>query len=240
MTVAGVAFVGIGLISPVNASQAGNNGTIKVDGAEFDSHPDNEPHVGCGFQIDFYGFEASIPVSMTFTLQEPTGTDVIYTEDGTLDDDDATGGGSQAGLDGQFTIDLTDALDSYEPQPNQGYHVKLTITADDGDPYGSQVKHKVYWVTGCGDTTTTTTSSTTTTTEGTTTTESTTTTTGSPPATVGPNTTERPPGGTEVLGIQLARTGSSRTLIVVGAVLLAAGLVIELAAQRAKHQAAVR
>jgi hypothetical protein len=235
MTVAGVAFVGIGLMSPVNASQAGNNGTIKVDGADFDSHPDNEPHVGCAFQIDFYGFEANVPVSMTFTLQEPTGTEVIHSEDGTLDDDDATGGGSQVGLDGQFTIDLTDALDSYEPQPNQGYHVKLTIIADDGDPYGSQVKHKVYWVTGCeGTTTTTTTSSTTTTTEGTTTT------TESPPATVGPNTTERPPDGTEVLGVQLARTGSSRTLIVVGALLLAAGLVIELAAQHTKPKVTAR
>ena len=35
----------------------GNNGTVKVDGVPFDSHPNNEPHVGCVFQIDFYGYD---------------------------------------------------------------------------------------------------------------------------------------------------------------------------------------
>lgn len=41
----------------------GNNGTIKVDGVEFDgtynAHPNNEPHIAsCGIQIDFYGFDS--------------------------------------------------------------------------------------------------------------------------------------------------------------------------------------
>lgn len=39
------------------ADPAGNNGTVKVDGVEFESHPNNEPHVGCVFRVDFYGYD---------------------------------------------------------------------------------------------------------------------------------------------------------------------------------------
>ncbi len=31
----------------------GNNGTVKIDDVPFDDHPNNEPHVGCTFQVDF-------------------------------------------------------------------------------------------------------------------------------------------------------------------------------------------
>jgi hypothetical protein len=31
----------------------GNNGTIKIDATPFDDLPDNEPQVGCSFQVDF-------------------------------------------------------------------------------------------------------------------------------------------------------------------------------------------
>ena len=30
---------------------------VKVDDVPFDDHPNNEPHVGCSFQIDFYGYD---------------------------------------------------------------------------------------------------------------------------------------------------------------------------------------
>ena len=36
---------------------AGDNGTVKIDGVVFDEAPDNQPHVGCVFQVDFYGFD---------------------------------------------------------------------------------------------------------------------------------------------------------------------------------------
>jgi hypothetical protein len=152
----GIALTALGAVgSPAHAGEpAGNDGTIKVDGTEFDTHPDNEPHVGCTFQVDFYGFDANTEVTMVFEAQPPTGDAVLVTRNGVLDDDDHTGGGSEAGLDGQFTIDLTDALASFSPHDNQGFHVKLTITADDGDETGAQTKHKTYWVEGCntGDT----------------------------------------------------------------------------------------
>jgi hypothetical protein len=36
------------------ADPPGNNGTVKVDGVVFDDDPNNEPHVDCIFQIDWY------------------------------------------------------------------------------------------------------------------------------------------------------------------------------------------
>src|SRR4029453_11982527 len=45
----------------------GNNGTVKIDGVAFDDHPNNEPHVGCIFQVDFYGYdEGDLFADVTF------------------------------------------------------------------------------------------------------------------------------------------------------------------------------
>ena len=53
-----------------SSRSAGNNGTVKIDGVEFDTHPDNEPHVGCIFQVDFYGFDVTSPTGfVTFETQ---------------------------------------------------------------------------------------------------------------------------------------------------------------------------
>ena len=170
---------------------AGNNGTVKIDGTDFDSHPDNEPHVGCVFQVDFYGYDlGQLFADVTFEVHPPTGNEVILEDnDIFIGEDDNSGGGSEAGLDASRTYDLTTLLAEFEPHPEQGWHVKLTVNADGSQ--GADVKHKTFWVTGCQPPpTTSTTSSTTTTTEKpTTTTESTTTTTEKPTTTTESTTT---------------------------------------------------
>src|SRR6266542_3347355 len=61
--------------APVAANPPGNNGTIKVDGLPFDDQPNNEPHVGCTFQIDFYGFDqGDLNADVLFEAIPPTGT----------------------------------------------------------------------------------------------------------------------------------------------------------------------
>ena len=135
---------------PVSAAPPGNNGTIKVDGVVFDDHPNNEPHVGCVFQVDFYGFdEGDLDAEVSFTAQPPSGTGDIdlLTGDAIVDigEDDNSGGGSVAGLDASetYTLDLSGLV----AHPQQGYHVKLTVHADGAQ--GADTKHKVFWVTGC-------------------------------------------------------------------------------------------
>jgi hypothetical protein len=137
----------------------GNNGTIKVDDVPFDDAPNNEPHVGCTFQVDFYGYdEGDLFADVVFEAHPPTGpVQVLLTDTVFIGEDDNSGGGSQAGLDASETYTLD--FDGIQPHPNQGFHVKLTIHADGSR--GADTKHKVFWVTGCPPGTTTTTSTTT-------------------------------------------------------------------------------
>jgi hypothetical protein len=156
---------------------------------EFDTHPDNEPHVGCVFQVDFYGFdEGDLDADVTFDVWPPTGGMVTILEDTVfIGEDDNSGGGSEAGLDAEATYDLTDLLADFEPHPQQGWHVKLTVNAEGSQ--GADLKHKTFWVTGCEVPPPTTTTTTTTTAPTTSTTEAPTTSTTEAPTT---STTEAP------------------------------------------------
>jgi hypothetical protein len=148
-------FTGLASAGP---NPPGNNGTVKIDDTPFDDHPNNEPHVGCVFQVDFYGYdEGDLDATVTFEAHPPTLRDgddqVLLTDTVFIGEDDNSGGGSEAGLDASetYTLDLT----GIEPHDNQGVHVKLTIHAEGSQ--GADVKHKVFWVTGCGPGPTTTT-----------------------------------------------------------------------------------
>ncbi|HEY3141286.1 MAG TPA: hypothetical protein VGJ86_09155 [Acidimicrobiales bacterium] len=212
----------------------GNNGTVKIDGVDFDDHPDNEPHVGCIFQVDFYGYdEGDLQATVTFDPVAPTDGDELTAADVFIGEDAASGG---TDLDASVTYDLTEPLSAIEPHPQQGWHVKLTIHAEGSQ--GADVKHKVFWVSGCGETppSTTSTSTTSTVPGSTTTTEhgngnghgSTTTTEhgGGGPSSSTPPTSEMgsaAPGPTvpTTAAVQqaLAQTGSNSTLPLVGAAL---------------------
>ena len=133
----------------------GNNGTIKIDALPFDDHPNNEPHVGCIFQIDLYGYDDNdnYYADYSFVLHSPTlsptGDNGLMTGNVFIGED-AAGGGTD--LDASVTIDLSDALaeSGATPHAKQGYHVKLTVNADGSQ--GADSKHKVFWVQGCGST----------------------------------------------------------------------------------------
>lgn len=164
-TVATVSVLAVsGGSSPLSVTAApnppGNNGTIKIDREAFDDHPNNEPHVGCTFQVDFYGYdEGDLFADVTFRAHPPTGSgEVLLTDSVFIGEDDNSGGGSEAGLDASETYTLD--LSGFEPHPVQGFHVKLKINADGSR--GADVKHKVFWVSGCDSPPPTTTTSTTT------------------------------------------------------------------------------
>lgn len=245
----GVALVGV-LAGPAAARSAGdppgNNGTVKIDGVAFDDHPNNEPHVGCEFQVDFYGFDEGddLQASVTFEAVPPTqgeppaeGEDPepLLTGDVFIGED-AAGGGTD--LDASETYDLTEALGAIEPHPRQGWHVKLTVHADGSQ--GADTKHKVFWVEGCGPdgTTSSSTSSTSTSTPGSSTStvpDSTTTSTpGSSTSTVPgdtaptstPSTGVSPEAPTSTVPAaaegDLPRTGSTTVPLLVGAAALVA------------------
>ncbi|HKA84148.1 MAG TPA: hypothetical protein VKD21_09805 [Acidimicrobiales bacterium] len=188
---AGLVWALPGAIPGASADPPGNNGTVKIDGVAFDDHPDNEPHVGCIFQVDWYGFDEGDDLfsHVTFEVHPPTGKPAVILEDDVfIGEDDNSGGGSEAGLDASETYDLSAALAGFEQHPQQGWHVKLTVNNDGSQ--GADVKHKVFWVSGCETPPTTipptTTSSTPPTTEPPTSTSST------PPTTEPPTSTSSP------------------------------------------------
>jgi LPXTG-motif cell wall-anchored protein len=136
-------------LSPASAppDPPGNNGTVKVDGVDFDDHPNNEPHPGCIFQLDFYNYDEGVgDASWSLELQPPTtGTSSDFLESGTVNNDtDPAGGGTD--VDGSANPDIAlELLNSgATPHPQQGYHVKLTVNAPGS--IGADVKHKVFWV----------------------------------------------------------------------------------------------
>ncbi|MGQ0521507.1 MAG: LPXTG cell wall anchor domain-containing protein [Actinomycetota bacterium] len=217
------------------ADPPGNNGTVKIDGVAFDDHPDNEPHVGCTFQVDFYGYDqGDLDATVTFTYQPPTerpGDDQVVLTDTLAIGGDAAGGATDLDASKTYTLDLSGVT----PHPIQGFHLKLTVHAEGSQ--GADVKFKVFWVTGCVTpvTTTTTSSTTTTSTTSTTTTSTTlaavvpttqpttTTTTTAPPAVAAVQVSQP----AQVLGTQLEqlpRTGSTtRALATVAGLLILLG-----------------
>ena len=91
------------------ANPPGNNGTVKIDDTPFDDLPNNEPHVGCSFQVDFYGYdEGDLDAQVTFEAHPPTGpVQVLLTDTVFIGEDDNSGGGSEAGLDASVTYTWT-------------------------------------------------------------------------------------------------------------------------------------
>ena len=131
---------------PAWAKPPGNNGTVKVDDLNLpDDAPNNEPHVGCVFEIDFYGYDrGNLDASATFDLVPPTaGGSMSFTD--IAIGEDAAGGGTD--LDASLQVDLTPLVIGMTPHPQQGFHVKLTVHAEGSQ--GADTKHKVFWVSGC-------------------------------------------------------------------------------------------
>ncbi|SRR6266498_1859604 len=151
-------LVGTAQVAGAAPNPTGNNGTIKIDDTPFDDLPNNEPHVGCTFQVDFYGYDQGrLFADVRFEAHKPTlspsGDQVLRTDRVFIGEDSNAGGGSEAGLDASRTYTLT--FGDIVPHKIQGFHVKLTIHAQGSR--GADVKHKVFWVTGCEAATTTTT-----------------------------------------------------------------------------------
>jgi LPXTG-motif cell wall-anchored protein len=123
----------------------GNNGTVKINSQDVDSSEDisNVPHVPCDFQVEFFGFDEGQTATITFTIHPPSGDgDVLLSETKTISNDPAAGGLND--VDEVFPYSgTTFGLDRFTAQPQQGFHVKLTIESS-GVPGG--VKHKVFWL----------------------------------------------------------------------------------------------
>jgi hypothetical protein len=130
-------------------SPAGNNGTVKIAPyGSIDTIPNNTPHVGCTFLVEWYGYDegADVVSTVSFAMQAPTrgaGPGVSGPGSVFVGGDPGRGAGND-GLDGReaYTLSFDGA-----PHPKQGYHVKLTVSTPRS--LGNDTKTKVFWVQPC-------------------------------------------------------------------------------------------
>jgi hypothetical protein len=133
---------------PNTDDRPGNQGTIKIDALDFDSHPNNEPHVGCMFQVDFYNYgKGDYNADVGFAQHPPTPGALEMTSGSVTPfiGEDPPGGGTDLDAEETYQLDF-----SGDPHPKQGYHVKVTVHAPDS--LGADTKHKVFWVQPCEET----------------------------------------------------------------------------------------
>ncbi|HEY0775370.1 MAG TPA: hypothetical protein VGD51_14870 [Nocardioidaceae bacterium] len=146
------------------ADPGGNNGTVKVaesDDLEESPQPDNNPHLPCTFDIQWYGYgmpddsdDPAFTGKVTFELQAPTadGQTLTVTQGSTTQvlDKDAAGGGTDLDADETYTLAFTgDPHMAGDDPDKQGFHVKITVETELA--HHTQKKHKVFWVGPCDD-----------------------------------------------------------------------------------------
>ena len=126
----------------------GNNGTVKIAGpSDAVGHPSNNPHPGCTFYVEWFGYDQGSDVvsTVSFAPQAPTNDVTI----GGVAPTQVFVGGDEAGggtdLDGrqQYTLSFGGGA----PHPKQGYHVKVTVSTPHS--LGNDTKTKVFWVEPC-------------------------------------------------------------------------------------------
>jgi len=152
---ASVAFGAPALAAP--GDPAGNNGTVKIDGyidvdnpTENDNDVNNEPHVPCTFDVEFFGFDEGQTADIKLWGHPPSSQQVrfdllIDLQDQVVSDDPA--GGANPDPDKVFSFTAEDLEEAgLEPHPNQGFHLRLDVFSE-GLPGGQ--KHKVFWVQEC-------------------------------------------------------------------------------------------
>jgi hypothetical protein len=140
-------LLAVGGPATADSNPPGNNGTVKVGGLAFDDGSGNQPHIDCLFEIDFFGFDqGNLTGTATFELQPPSGNAVLLVDSTAIGEDQAGGAND---FDASLIEDLSGPIASSGAiaDPNQGFHVRLTIQAEGS--IGAMTKHKTYWVDGC-------------------------------------------------------------------------------------------
>ncbi|MGV9809125.1 LPXTG cell wall anchor domain-containing protein [Micromonospora chersina] len=128
----------------------GDNGTVKIDGAEFTDKVDNQPHVTCDFELEFFNFDQDQKANITLWAQAPSATPkdkVVWSKSDVLISDDPASG-AENDHDEVITLSSKDLdLTGLNLHPQQGYHIKLDVDLTDGKAFDD--KHKVFWLKPC-------------------------------------------------------------------------------------------
>ena len=136
------AFMMIGAQSAYADSGNGNKGTVKISEVGGAADESNDPHVGCTFDVQWWGYTRS-KSAITFEGQAPTkDVDITITGPKTVELP-AVDSADKINLTRTYTL----AFKGDAPQAKQGYHVKMLTETETAK--GNDKKSKVFWV-ACG------------------------------------------------------------------------------------------
>ena len=129
---------------------AGNNGTVKIDEYTADGGNGNDPHVSCGFTVNFFGYDGGSgtdTATISVTPVAPTAGGSQYHASTSWPAGTRTAGDQWDASIQVSGSDLAGALAGVSPQPQQGYHLRLE--AEVTGSQGSDDKYKTFWMTPC-------------------------------------------------------------------------------------------
>ncbi|MEU4482577.1 LPXTG cell wall anchor domain-containing protein [Micromonospora sp. NPDC023966] len=145
----------LGLATPAWATgnphnPPGDNGTVKIDGAPFSDKVDNQPHVTCDFELEFFNFDQDQKANITLWAQPPSATPkdkIVWSKSNVLISDDPASG-AENDHDEVIKLSANDLdLTGLTLNEQQGYHIKLDVDLTDGKAFDD--KHKVFWLKPC-------------------------------------------------------------------------------------------
>jgi hypothetical protein len=138
---------GSGKSSSGGQAPAGNNGHIQIDEYTMDGGNGNDPHVGCGFSVSFFGYDAGTQnATIAVTPSSPTKGGTPFTVSTQWTTASRTGGNQ---LDQNVPISpaqIAAAFSGVAPA-HQGYHAKIEVEVSGSQ--GSDDKHHTVWIAPC-------------------------------------------------------------------------------------------
>jgi hypothetical protein len=145
------------VVQPASADHqpSGANGSVKIDGTPVDEDPSNEPHVVCGFDVQFFGFDpepGANTADVTFNVWAPTDPNppvVLPLTDKGRSSFDFVGGNDPSNVlnhSEHYELDLT----GLEVNAKGQVHIKVDVTVTDAGGKVAFHKYKVFWLTPCG------------------------------------------------------------------------------------------
>jgi hypothetical protein len=145
------------VVQPASADHqpAGANGSVKIDGTPVDDDPSNEPHVPCGFDVQFFGFDpepGTNTADVTFHVWAPTNPNppvVLPLPDKGRSSFEFVGGNDPSNVlnhSESYELDLA----GLEVNSKGQVHIKVDVTVTDAGGKVAFHKYKVFWVQPCG------------------------------------------------------------------------------------------
>ncbi|MFU8876336.1 hypothetical protein [Micromonospora sp. SL4-19] len=145
----------LGLAAPAWATgnphnPPGDNGTVKIDGVPFSDKVDNQPHVTCEFELEFFNFDKNQKANLTLWAQPPSSTPkdkIVWSRQNVLISNDPASG-AENDHDEVIRLSANDLdLTGLKLHEKQGYHIKLDVDLIGGK--SANGKHKVFWLKPC-------------------------------------------------------------------------------------------